>query len=89
MASSLCLPALAISQEIADYIQVFRGYVWRLDVDGVQPSNDAVVGERHLGRNIIRGMRGLQCFIRFVAGISRRCQRTSLENGSVKMSEYG
>lgn len=52
-------PALAVGEEVALCGKVGAWYVWRLDVDGVQPSYDAVVGEGHLCCDVVRGVRGL------------------------------
>lgn len=52
-------PALAIRQEVSGCTQVFAWYVWRLEVDGVEPSDDAIVSQRHLRCNVVCRMGGL------------------------------
>ena len=49
-------PALAVSQEVADGGLVRVGDVGGLQVDGVEATEDAVVGEGHLGRDVVGGM---------------------------------
>ena len=49
-------PALAICQEVSYRAQVFVRNVRRLEVDRVQPSENAVVGKGHLRCDIVRRM---------------------------------
>lgn len=52
-------PGLAVGQEVPGGKCVARWEVRRLEVDGVQAADDAVVSEGHLRRDIIGGVGGL------------------------------
>ena len=53
-------PALAVGQEVTDGDKVRGGYEGRLEIDGVQASYHAVVGECHFGCDIVCGVRCLR-----------------------------
>ena len=52
-------PALAVGQEVADYREVGGGEVRRLEGDGVEAAEDAVVGEGHLRGDVVGRVGGL------------------------------
>jgi hypothetical protein len=86
-------PALTVCQEVADRCEICLWDVRRLDVDRVQPSKDAIVGQRHLGGNIVGAMRRLPRHSTRSAtaddhGISNGTH-TSFENASVEIRGYG
>lgn len=85
-------PALAVGQEVAHGGKVFAWDVCRLEVDRVQTPEDAVVGEGHLGRDIVCSMGGLcrsHVSVLRKASLGSMKGRTSLEKGVVEIREYG
>ena len=52
-------PALAVGQEVADYREVGGREVRRLEGDGVEAAEDAVVGEGHLRGDVVGRVGGL------------------------------
>jgi len=52
-------PALTICQVVSDRVQVFARYVRRLEVDGVQPPENAIVGKCHLRCDIVCRVGGI------------------------------
>ena len=55
-------PALAVCQKVSTGLQVFAWYVRCLQVNGVQTTDDAVVGKCHLRCNIVCSMGRLQWY---------------------------
>jgi hypothetical protein len=52
-------PALAVGEEVADSGGIGGGDVGRLEEYGVEATDHAVVGEGHLRRDVVCGVRGL------------------------------
>jgi hypothetical protein len=53
-------PALAVEQEVTDCGLVFDGDVGRLQEDGVESADHAIMGKGHLGCHIVCRVRGLR-----------------------------